>query len=254
MKHPKALQGVRNLLYDCPELYELAYPEPNDETPAMCRRAFGRFLKNPPGSILDLGCGTGRDLRSLRRDIPDCVGVDLLPQVIDYARSRAADTEFRVGDIRKVRLGRSFDAVCCFGSALLYALSDGDLAKMADTFAAHCHRGSLLLIDIRNPKPLLGAGFRPRIEGSIESAGFSARYVSEHHLDRVNRRLRRRRTWHLADGATVGDYCEYRLLSETDLRELLEPRGFEVLGIFDNRSLREGDTGGPTLYAVGRYR
>lgn len=28
--------SVRNLLYRRPELYELAYPEPNDETPAMC--------------------------------------------------------------------------------------------------------------------------------------------------------------------------------------------------------------------------
>ncbi len=70
--------SVQNFLYRNPPFYELVYPEPNDETPTMCRRMFSRYLPAPPFSILDVGCGTGRDLDSLSRDWSDCWGVDYL--------------------------------------------------------------------------------------------------------------------------------------------------------------------------------
>jgi len=63
---------VKNLLYRNPQLYELVYPEPNDETPTMCRRMFSRFLPKTPRSILDIGCGTARDLDSLSRNGAEC--------------------------------------------------------------------------------------------------------------------------------------------------------------------------------------
>ena len=68
-------QGVKNLLYDNPQFYELVYPEPNEDTPKMCLRMFEKFLHAKPSSILDIGCGTGRDLGVLSRTCPDCWGV-----------------------------------------------------------------------------------------------------------------------------------------------------------------------------------
>ncbi len=59
---------VENLLYRQPELYELVYPEPDKETPNMCRRMFACFLPAEPRSILDIGCGTGHDLATLVKD------------------------------------------------------------------------------------------------------------------------------------------------------------------------------------------
>jgi predicted TPR repeat methyltransferase len=71
--------SVQNFLYRNPQFYELAYPEPDDDTPMMFRRMFSRYLTAPPRSILDLGCGTGRDLNSLSREYFDCCGVDYPP-------------------------------------------------------------------------------------------------------------------------------------------------------------------------------
>ena len=45
---------IENLLYSRPELYELVYPEPDDETPNLCRRLFARYL--------DSSTTRGRDL------------------------------------------------------------------------------------------------------------------------------------------------------------------------------------------------
>lgn len=245
--------SVRNLLYDHPEYYEVLYPDARDETPAMCRRIFSRFLGGPPRSILDIGCGTGRDLRSLRRTCPECVGVDLLPQMVAYAKARSSGVEFHVGDMRNLRLGRAFDVVLCFGWVLMYALTDRDLDRTLDTFAAHCHPGSLLILDVRNASALLRDGFEPRVEGEVASATFTARYVAEHTLDRRRQVLLRRRTWKMPDGSAAQDYCEYRIILPEELARRLSEKGFAVLGIFDNRELRESDFTGPTMYAVARY-
>ncbi len=77
---------VENLLYRQPELYELVYPEPNEETPTMCRQMFARFLPASPRSILDIGCGTGRDLAALVKNGAEGWGVDTLPAMIAYAQ------------------------------------------------------------------------------------------------------------------------------------------------------------------------
>jgi len=67
--------SVQNLLYRKPELYELIYPEPDEATPLFCLRLFERYSLQPL-SILDVGCGTGRDLNVLSRTCKDCWGVD----------------------------------------------------------------------------------------------------------------------------------------------------------------------------------
>jgi SAM-dependent methyltransferase len=245
--------AFKNLLYDHPEFYEVLYPEPNDETPAMCRRMFERYLSAPPASVLDIGCGTGRDLRSLHRTYPYCVGIDLLPNVIEYARSQAKDIEFRVGNMRDIRLGRTFDAVICFGSALLYALTNEDIDKTLATFAAHSHAGSLLILDVRNASALLGDGFKVRIEGDVRSSLLSAHYVVEHSLNRRKQLLIRKRTWNMPDATTAEDYCEYRLLFPQEIEQRLSTVGFRVLGMFDNHNLRETDFTGPTIYIAAKY-
>ncbi len=58
---------------------------------------YTRFLVPPGSRILDLGCGTGRLLASLRP--ARGVGVDLSPMMVEEARRRHPDLEFHVGDL-----------------------------------------------------------------------------------------------------------------------------------------------------------
>jgi SAM-dependent methyltransferase len=246
-------EKVKNLLYDHPEYYEVLYPEAGDETPAMCRRAFERFLANAPLSILDLGCGTGRDLRSLRKTCTDCVGVDFLPAMVEFAKSKSDDILFLAGDMRSVRLNRTFDVVLCFGSALMYNLTNEDVGRALNTFSAHCHKGSLLILDVRNAAALLGDGFKPRLEGAAKSAIFSAHYVAEHTIDRKRQLLHRKRTWDMSDGSQSEDVCDYRLFFPQEIEHLLREKGYTVLGSYDNKELRDTDFSGPTMYILARF-
>src|SRR5260370_18346378 len=142
--------STRNLLYQRPELYELVYPEKDDATPRMCLRMFSRYLGIQPSSILDIGCGSGRDLNVLSRYCNNCWGIDYLQENIDYAKKTRPHLILIRGDMRSIRLERTFDAIQCLGSALMYALSNQDVDATLDTFVAPAHQGSLLISDVNN--------------------------------------------------------------------------------------------------------
>src|ERR1039458_4741274 len=188
--------SVRNLLYRNPEFYELAYPEPGDETPMMCRRMFARYLAQSPRSILDIGCGTARDLDSLSRECPDCWGVDCLPEMIEFAKARRPHLHLDVGDMSTLRLGRPFDVIMSMGSALMYALTNAGVTRALDTFVAHVHTGTLLILDINNAASYLGGDYFKRTsELRVSSPQFVAEAHSVYDFDRRRQLLVRRRTW-----------------------------------------------------------
>jgi len=237
--------AFRSLLYDRPDLYDLVFPEPDQTRAEMCREAFKRYLPLPPASLVDIGCGNGRLVASLSASIPECWGVDLVESNIAYARSRGRAGVFHVGDMRTVRLGRTFDVAICLGNALSYMLEDADLEKAITTFATHAHPGTLLILDLLNARCYLdGDGFRERIEGRIETPEFTADSVAVHRLDRAAHRMQRTRTWKIAGQPDVVDDAEYRLLYPEETRGMLEAGGFEVLAMYDNREFRDSDLAG----------
>lgn len=249
------LEQVRNLLYRRPELYELVYPEPNEETPQMCRRMFHRYLGAFPASILDIGCGTGRDLNALSHDCIDCVGVDALSQMIQYARSRYPHIRFELGDMRRFRLNRSFDAILCMGSAFMYALTNSDVDDTLNTFVAHSRIRTLLILDITNAAACLpGGDFKQVWDLEVAVPEFTAKAKSEYTFDRRHQLLIRNRTWEIPGEAPIEDYCQYRLFFPAELEHLLEEKGFRTVGMFDNMELRESDLSKPRLYVSSLFR
>ena len=247
--------NVSNLSYDHPELYEVLYPEPDEATPRMCARMFERYLPEAPKSILDVGCGTGRDSDVLSRDGAACWGVDCQPGMIEYAKSRRPHLNLSVGDMRTVRLDRTFDAILCMGSALMYALTDEDIDATLTTFAAHAHSGTLLVLDLRNAAAFLGGcTFLPRTEQRLDVPGLEAAAVSRHDFDRRRQLMTRRRVWTFADGRPPReDWCEYRLWMPMELQHRLAEHGFGIVGLFDNKELRDTDLSGARMYVAGRF-
>src|SRR5262245_6716478 len=185
----------------------------------MVNVAIDRWGPATPRSILDLGCGTGRNLEMLAETIPECHGVDLLESNVQYARSVRRSIRFDVGDMRTVRLGRAFDLVTCLGNALSYALTDDDLDATMRTFAAHARPGTLLVADPLNARAYLhGEGFQERVEGRVDTPEFKATSMSVHQLDPDARVLKRTRTWQIAGQEDVEDYAEYRLLLPEEIQ------------------------------------
>lgn len=243
---------LQNLLYRRPELYESTVQYGADQVSArMCMRFFTQYLDRYPANLLDIGCGTGRDLATLAASCPDCIGVDCQESMIDYARQQRPSIDFRVGDMTSLRLGRRFEAITCLGYAIANVHTNGDLSRAFATFAAHASRGTLLVIDAISAFAA-GGGSLPR-RFVIDTAGFKATSEARYEDDRRHQLVVRRRRWTVNGGDTIDDYARFRTLAPMELEHYLWLHGFETLAIYDNRELVETDLRGTNLFACARY-
>ena len=104
------------------------------------------------GSILELGCGTGKHAEEFARRGFSLHGIDLSELMVELAEQRkptelADQLRFELGDVRNARLGRQFDAVISLFHVASYQTSNQDLKAMFSTAAEHLKPGGVFVFD-----------------------------------------------------------------------------------------------------------
>ncbi|MEU3725785.1 class I SAM-dependent methyltransferase [Streptomyces sp. NPDC031705] len=242
-----------NLLTDHPELYEERFPDPDRLAARWAEDTLRRYGAGP--RVLDIGCGTGRDAAWLHRHAGRRVtGIDTAAAMLDHARRRHPGPDYHRADLRDFALGRTFDAVLCLDSALLYCHTNDDLTACLTACRRHLAPGGLLVAEMRNGSYFLGN--TESLDGP-RTASFDwhgTTYTSRTTLwiDHGAQLLRRRRTWNAEDGGPSEEEREqhsaWRLLFPQELRYFLTAAGFEVLALHDGPGprtdppWREGDS------------
>jgi SAM-dependent methyltransferase len=216
------------------------------------RALFERQLDGRPASLLDIGCGTGRDLAYLAATCPDCVGIDYQEGMIAYARRQRPQIDFRVGDMTSLRLGRTFEAITCLGYAIANLHSNADVARAIATFAAHAAAGTLLILDAINALSTVNGGILPR-HFLIDTPELKASAEASYEGDRRRQLLIRRREWIVQGEDAVHDFVRFRTFGPLELEHHVALHGFETLAIYDNHDLAETDLGGSNLFVVARF-
>jgi SAM-dependent methyltransferase len=95
-------------------------------------------------SVLDAGCGTGRVARELARRGLEVVGVDIDRSMLEVARRKAPQLDWRLDDLATVTLGRTFEAVLMAGNVMLF-VAPGTEAAVVANLARHVAPGGLLV-------------------------------------------------------------------------------------------------------------
>lgn len=108
--------------------------------------AFFRALFNDSGvhTLLELGAGGGNVAFYLKRDF-EMTLTDLSPAMQAMSKKQNPDCEHIVGDMRTLDLGRTFDGVLIH-DAIMYMLTEHDLAQAFATAARHLKKGGILVI------------------------------------------------------------------------------------------------------------
>jgi SAM-dependent methyltransferase len=96
-----------------------------------------------PRTLLELGAGGGGNAFHLKRDFT-CTLTDLSPEMLAQSQKFNPECEHIVGDMRDLRLGRSFDAVFVH-DAIAYMLTEADLRRAIETVYIHCKPGGVAL-------------------------------------------------------------------------------------------------------------
>jgi SAM-dependent methyltransferase len=105
-----------------------------------------------PGAktILNLGCGSGRHDRSLVERGYTVTGVDLSGEMLTAARNAAvgnSDVEYLQGDVRSVRLAKTYDVVISLFHVMSYQVTNSDLQASFTTAFTHLKQGGAFIFD-----------------------------------------------------------------------------------------------------------
>ena len=145
-RNPK--MSWRSVLFEA--VYRLGRPLWDVEVPAEIRWLATGPDALPPGTVLDVGCGTSGNVEFLARHGWDATGVDFSATARKKATAAAAGVpgaRFVQGDVTKLReqgITGPFDVI--IDNGCYHALSDSDRAALAGELAKVAKPGALLLM------------------------------------------------------------------------------------------------------------
>ncbi|MER6998474.1 class I SAM-dependent methyltransferase [Streptomyces sp. NPDC000410] len=231
-----------NLLYRDPALYDVVQ---SDSTSAEMCQTLIELHKPDARTLVDFGCGTGRDLELLAKRF-ECIGVDLQPGMVDHAHRARPGLDIRTGDMRAARLGKRMDVVTCMGNSLAYVHHNEEISQVFATFAAHAGPGALLVLC----SPVAPIARTGPTTATVETPGGLATVTIHHEWDLRTQINTMHRHWALPSGNQAQDEIRRRVLFPRELERYAEGAGFEILDMTDGTGT---ELAGPTAYTVARY-
>jgi len=195
---------------------------------------FKKYSDIPIKTILDLACGTGLHTKELISRGYELTGLDLSEEMIKIARERNPKTNFIVGDMKKFKINKKFDACICMFSSLGYLTENRQIEGYLKSIKEHLNPRGLLVLDVWN-----GLGVMRDLpisrEKIVEVDGLKIIRKSfpdlnaKDHVNNVQFDVKVFR-----NGKLIDDYKEnhkVRFFFPLELKKYLEDAGFELVKI-----------------------
>jgi trans-aconitate methyltransferase len=122
----------------------MSAPEDYAEEAAFYSETLIRGCQYRPRTLLELGSGGGNNATHMKRHFEAVTLVDLSAGMLEHSRRLNPECEHHVGDMRTVRLGRTFDCVFVH-DAVTYMTTEEDLRRTMVSALVHCAPGGAAL-------------------------------------------------------------------------------------------------------------
>ena len=136
--------GVRMYSDLAPWFHLLTHPSDYAEEAEFVTRLVDEASDGPARTLLELGSGGGNGASHLKRRF-DCTLTDVASEMLELSRTLNPECEHLQGDMRTLRLGRTFDVVFAH-DALSYLTTETDLGAAIETAAAHVRPGGVVVL------------------------------------------------------------------------------------------------------------
>jgi len=211
-----------------PWFHLLTHPSDYADEAAFVSRVVDEVAIGDARTLLELGSGGGNNASHLKARFA-CTLTDLSPDMLALSRTLNPECEHLEGDMRTLRLGRTFDVVFIH-DAIGYLTTEDDLRAAIETAAAHIRAGGVVILTPDATTEI----FRPSTAhgGHDGEDGRSLRYLE----------------WiHPATGSTYD--VDYLIIARGPGEELRVVHDRHVLGLF-RRATWEGLIEGAGLELV----
>ena len=224
---------VARLYHELADLWpRLSPPQDYAREAAVIDEILTARLGPPPAGgrhrILELGGGGGHTLCHLA-DRYDATNVDLSEAMLSQSRKLNPSVTHITGDMRRIRLDQTFDAVLAH-DAIDYMACPADLQSALATAAAHLHEGGVLIVA---PSYLC----ETFTDWQTESDHYADEHVQLTYVSCVHRPDEQADTFELAMLLVIRDDGRLRIVEDRHIcglfskhtwMELLDGAGFEV--------------------------
>jgi SAM-dependent methyltransferase len=222
---------------------------------------YSSLAREVGGPVLEMGCGSGRNLLPIARLGIAIHGIDSSPAMLRTLRDKLAKEPERVrrrvgltpGDIRSARVGKRFRLVTAPFRVAQHLLRPEDRRAWLRNITRHLEPAGLLGFDVLRPDPNLLTGPREdltAIERPIAGPGRVLVRSVGTRPDAAKGTLKVSYTWRVRDaGGAVVDECRttlvFHLYTRPELERLLDDEGFEIRaywGSFNRERFGSGST------------
>lgn len=219
------------------------------------------------GTVLELGCGTGRLTLRLARTGYAVVGIDSSATMLERAGAKLSSLDASVqsrvelicGDITTFDLGRRFDLVVVPAKTFFYLTTDDAQHAVLDRIRRHLAPAGLLVLDLLNPTlEWMGrrAGSVVQDVAGLDGSTTVLRTETTVSTD-LGRQLRTTRSVYEVisrDGSVRKHVVEWELryVHRYEVEHLLARHGLEVTEVLGNYDGAEFGAGSPVMLVAAR--
>lgn len=150
----------------------LTHPSDYGEEAAFSTRVFEAASVTRPQTLLELGSGGGNNASHMKARFTLTL-TDLSPDMLRISREINPECEHIQGDMRSLRLGRTFDCVFIH-DAIEYMVTPEDLRAALETAFVHTKPGGVLLVTPDCTRETQKPGIEP---GGHDGGDRSLRYL-----------------------------------------------------------------------------
>ena len=176
------------------------------------------------GPILEIACGTGRVSIPIARLGYPVTGLDIVPGMLELARSKSANlpTRWVEGDARALDLGEQFKLIFLTGNAFQLFLTRTDQEALLERVRTHLHDRGLFAFETRNPRWANLAHTDPHRHGEGLFAFLETRTEEEQgqtYTDTEGREVHVSRTQEYDHVAQILQWTTYRRWRDRDVEQ-----------------------------------
>jgi len=156
-----------------PWFHLLTHPSDYWDEAAFVARVAEEVAIGEARTLLELGSGGGNNASHLKARF-ECTLTDISPDMLALSRTLNPECEHREGDMRTLRLDRTFDVVFIH-DAIGYLTTENDLSAAIETAAVHVRPGGVVILTPDATTEI----FKPRTDkgGHDGEDGRSLRYL-----------------------------------------------------------------------------
>jgi len=145
-----------NQVYARASYYDIAFRRDIDPEVAFIMEEYRRLNGRPLSSVLEIACGPGYHVCAFVKKGVRAVGLDLRPEMIEFAKTFAGgqgvEAEWIAADMRGFSLAKPVDAIITMYDSIDCLATGDDLVDHFRTVARNLTPGGIYLFEVTHPR------------------------------------------------------------------------------------------------------